>query len=99
MFQIKTPRLDWELRAHALLKIRQEFAKAGYPLDRFRDSELGAAITHWNKEIAAFTIRLRLFTAYSNGSDDLRMARRSRWGFLKVNRRARLRLSRHAKAS
>jgi hypothetical protein len=53
-------KLQARKRAHALLKIRQEFAKAGYPLDRFRDSELEAAITYWNKDIAAFTISAKI---------------------------------------
>jgi len=47
-------------RARALLKIRQEFAKVGYPLDRFRDSEIEAAITHWNEDIEAFTISAKI---------------------------------------
>jgi hypothetical protein len=43
-------------RARALLNVRQEFAKAGYPLDRFRDSEIEAAITNWTGDIDAVTL-------------------------------------------
>ena len=55
-------KLQARKRAHALLNIRQEFAKAGYPLDRFRDSEIEAAITHWNEDedVAAFTISAKI---------------------------------------
>jgi hypothetical protein len=53
-------KLQARQRARALLNIRQEFAKAGYPLDRFRDSELEAAITHWNDDIATFTTSAKI---------------------------------------
>ena len=53
-------KLQARKRARALQNIRQEFAKAGYPLDRFRDSEIEAAITHWNEDIAAFTISAKI---------------------------------------
>lgn len=55
-------KLQARRRARALLNIRQEFAKAGYPLDRFRDPEIEAAITHWNEDedIAAFTISAKI---------------------------------------
>jgi hypothetical protein len=55
-------KLQARKRARALLNIRQEFAKVGYPLDRFRDSEIEAAITHWNEDedIAAFTISAKI---------------------------------------
>ena len=55
-------KLQARRRARALLNIRQEFAKAGYPLERFRDSEIEAAITHWNEDedIAAFTISAKI---------------------------------------
>ena len=43
-------------RRRALAKIRREFAKAGYPLDQFGDSQLEAALTRWNNDIAAFTV-------------------------------------------
>ena len=54
--------LQTRKRARALLNIRQEFANAGYPLDRFRDSEIEAAITHWNEaeDIASFTISAKI---------------------------------------
>src|SRR5690242_2876388 len=53
-------KLQARKRARALLNIRQEFARAGYPLDRFRDSEIKAAITHWNEDISAFTISAKI---------------------------------------
>ena len=55
-------KLQARRRARALLNIRQEFAKAGYSLERFRDSEIEAAITHWNEDedIAAFTISAKI---------------------------------------
>ena len=53
-------KLQARKRARALLNIRQEFAKAGYPLDRFRDSEIEAAVIHWNEDLAAFTISAKM---------------------------------------
>ena len=53
-------KLEARKRARALVNIRQQFAKVGYPLDRFRDSEIEAAITHWNEDIAAFTISAKI---------------------------------------
>jgi len=55
-------KLQARKRARALLNIRQQFAKAGYPLDRFQDSEIEAAITYWNEDedIAAFTISAKI---------------------------------------
>jgi hypothetical protein len=50
---------NWR-RRRALLNIRQEFAKAEYPLDRFRDSGIEAAITHWNDDIAEFTLSAKI---------------------------------------
>ena len=43
-------------RRRALANIRREFAKAGYPLDQFGDSQIEAALTRWNDDIAAFTV-------------------------------------------
>ena len=43
-------------RRRALTNIRREFAKAGYPLEQFGDSQLEAALTHWNDDVAAFTV-------------------------------------------
>jgi len=53
-------KLEARKRARALVNIRQQFAKVGYPLDRFRDSEIEAAITHWNEDIATFTISAKI---------------------------------------
>lgn len=53
-------KLQARKRARALLNIRQEFAKAGYPLDPFRDSEIEAAVTRWNEDLAAFTISAKM---------------------------------------
>jgi hypothetical protein len=43
-------------RRRALENIRREFAKAGYPLDHFGDSQIEAALTRWNDDIAAVTV-------------------------------------------
>ena len=55
-------KLQARKRARALLNIRQQFAKAGYPLDRFQDSEIEAAITYWNEaeDIASFTVSAKI---------------------------------------
>ena len=53
-------KLEARKRARALVNIRQQFARVGYPLDRFRDSEIEAAITHWNEDIATFTISAKI---------------------------------------
>ena len=46
-------------RRRALFGIRREFAKAGYPLDAFRDSQVEAALTRWNDDIAAVTLNAK----------------------------------------
>jgi len=46
-------------RRRALANIRREFAKAGYPLDHFRDSQVEAALTRWNDDIAAVTLNAK----------------------------------------
>ena len=43
-------------RRRALVNIRREFKKAGYPLDKFGDSQLEAALTRWTLDIAAVTL-------------------------------------------
>ena len=43
-------------RRRALVNIRQEFEKAGYPLDQFGDSQIEAALTLWTDDIAAVTL-------------------------------------------
>lgn len=43
-------------RRRALANIRREFAKAGYPLDQFGDSQIEEALPRWNDDIAAFTV-------------------------------------------
>ena len=43
-------------RRRALRNIRREFAKAGYALDQFGDSQIEVALTRWNDDIAAFTV-------------------------------------------
>ena len=52
LFQI----LKTRRRRRALANIRREFAKAGYPLDQFGDSQIEAALTRWNDDISAFTV-------------------------------------------
>lgn len=46
-------------RRRALVKIRREFEKAGYPLDQFRDSQIEAALTRWTDDIAAVTLNAK----------------------------------------
>jgi hypothetical protein len=65
--------LEARRRRRALVNIRREFATAGYPLDRFRDSQIEMALTCWKDDIAAVTLsaktiyhalqRLRVFTS------------------------------------
>jgi len=42
------------------VNIRCEFAKAGYPLDHFRDSQIEAALTHCNNDITAVTLSAKI---------------------------------------
>lgn len=46
-------------RRRALVNIRREFEKAGYPLDQFGDSQIEAALTPWTDDIAAVTLNAR----------------------------------------
>jgi len=48
--------LEVRRRRRALDRIRREFATAGYPLDKFRDSQLEAALQHWNVDVSGVTI-------------------------------------------
>ena len=43
---------SWRKR-RALLNIRREFARAGFTLDHFRDSQIEGALTRWNDDITA----------------------------------------------
>ncbi|HKO95659.1 MAG TPA: hypothetical protein VJU86_01615 [Pyrinomonadaceae bacterium] len=43
-------------RRRALVNIRREFEKAGYPLDQFGDSQIEAALTRWTDDIAAVVL-------------------------------------------
>jgi hypothetical protein len=46
-------------RRRALVNIRREFEKAGYPLDQFGDSQIEAALTLWTDDIAAVTLNAK----------------------------------------
>ncbi len=46
-------------RTRAIGKIRREFAKAGYSLDQFRDSQIEAALRHWNTDLSGVTINAK----------------------------------------
>ncbi len=46
-------------RRQALVNIRREFEKAGYPLDQFGDSQIEAALTRWTDDIAAVTLNAK----------------------------------------
>ena len=43
-------------RRRAFRKIRRAFAKAGYSLDKFRDSQIEAALRHWNNDVSQVTV-------------------------------------------
>src|SRR5690242_16271973 len=43
-------------RRRALVKIRREFATAGFTLDHFPDSQIELALTRWNDDITAVTL-------------------------------------------
>jgi hypothetical protein len=45
----------WKKR-RALVNIRQEFARAGFTLDHFPDSQIERALTRWNDDITAVTL-------------------------------------------
>ena len=47
-------------RQRAIVNIRREFLKAGYPLDHFGDSQIEAALTHWNDDISAITVSAKI---------------------------------------
>ena len=51
--------LEARRRRRALVSIRREFEKAGYPLDHFRDSQIEAALTRWTDDIAAVTLNAK----------------------------------------
>jgi hypothetical protein len=51
--------LEARRRRRALVNIRREFEKAGYPLHHFRDSQIEAALTHWTDDIAAVTLNAK----------------------------------------
>ena len=46
---------SWKKR-RALVSIRQEFARAGFSLDHFPDSQVEGALTRWNDDITAVTL-------------------------------------------
>jgi hypothetical protein len=48
----------WKKR-RALVSIRQEFARAGFTLDHFPDSQLEGALTRWNDDITAVTLNAK----------------------------------------
>ena len=52
--------VDARRRQRAIVKIRREFLKAGYPLDHFGDSQIEAALTRWNDDISAVTVSAKI---------------------------------------
>jgi hypothetical protein len=46
-------------RRRAFRKIRRGFARAGYPLDKFRDSQIEAALRHWNNDVSQVTVNAK----------------------------------------
>ena len=51
--------LESRRRRRAFSKIRRAFARAGYRLDRFRDSQVEAALRHWNEDVSNVTINAK----------------------------------------
>ena len=47
-------------RQRAIVNIRREFLRAGYPLDHFSDSQIEAALTLWNDDISAVTVSAKI---------------------------------------
>ena len=47
-------------RQNAIVNIRREFLKGGYPLDHFGDSQIEAALTHWNDDISAVRVSAKI---------------------------------------
>ena len=47
-------------RQRAIVNIRREFLKAGYPLDHFGDSQIETALTRWNDDISAVTVSAKI---------------------------------------
>ena len=45
--------LESRKRRRALVSIRQEFARAGFSVDHFPDSQIEGALTRWNDDITA----------------------------------------------
>lgn len=66
------------------MNIRQDFAKAGYPLDRFRDSEIEKAIRHWNDDMAAVTLNAKLIYRIINRLRHAQPKSEHRWGSLEA---------------
>ena len=51
--------LESRRRRRAFGKIRLEFARAGYRLDHFRDSQIETALGHWNNDVSHVTINAK----------------------------------------
>ena len=47
-------------RHRAIVNIRREFLKGGYPLDHFGDSQIEAAVAPWNDDISAVTVSAKI---------------------------------------
>lgn len=48
--------LETRKRRRALVNIRREFARAGFSLDHFPDSQIEGVLTRWNDDITAVTL-------------------------------------------
>jgi len=46
-------------RRRAVRKIRRGFARAGYPLDKFRDSQIEAVLPHWVNDMSQVTVNAK----------------------------------------
>jgi hypothetical protein len=47
-------------RQRAIVNIRREFEKAGYPLNHFDDSQIEAALTRWSDDISTVTVSAKI---------------------------------------
>ena len=47
-------------RQRAIVNIRREFLKAGFPLDHFGDSQIEVALISWHDDISAVTVSAKI---------------------------------------
>jgi hypothetical protein len=52
--------MELRRRQRAIVKIRREFEKAGFPLNHFGDSQIETALTRWNDDISGVTVSAKI---------------------------------------